>query len=237
MKEFTNFTIDDTIFNNEYKAKNIAFFNLIDSGKYEKAYYVYASENKNNIDNDTISIITPKSKKPMSLPVKLFLRALYKNAYNDILINRDNINNYTSLVFDKDLEVIDKTEFFKKMNEEIALNQTKNFWGRIEKMEQIKKIIEMLQLGQEIVISVTKDYKGELIENQVLFIRDDLFILKELNCKNIRTKECKCENHFKYNESILIPKDALNLISNYLIKTTDSFHTMDVDYLIDSYTK
>jgi hypothetical protein len=161
--KLTRFEIDETVFETQFKAKNIAFFKLIDSGKYEEIFYVYdGKQDENDNTRDIISIITLKNGKPMSLPVDIFMKAMNINS-----INKDNSASL-ELVLGKKPILVEKREFSKDVRYQRVLRQTNEFWKKFDGVESLSSLIYVLQNRGTINLK-----EGELR------MEEDLFHLKK----------------------------------------------------------
>jgi hypothetical protein len=164
--ELTRFEIDENVFEPQFKAKNIAFFKLIDSGKYEEIFYVYDGKVKDDDNsNDIISLITLKNGRPMSLPVKIFMRALKIDS-----INRNSIERLTKILNGIKPKLIEKRQFSKDISYKRVLRQTSDFWKKFNGVENISSLIYVLQNNGTI----------NLREGQ-LRMEDELFYLKKFS--------------------------------------------------------
>lgn len=203
--------INHDIFDEKYRAKNIAFFSLINSGKFKEAYYVCGDTE----EYDTLSLITIKNERPMTLPISIFNQAVGLK-----LLTRDTVDSdAVHVIFGGKISRIERRVFNKKVRETSIYNETKKFWDRVEVTESINSIIYVLQSGGDVVIQEALNHKRVLVPITSVRLKDDTFYSVKLNCMKSLNGKCDCENHKKYFEKKISPTEALEMITDYLQKT------------------
>ncbi|ASU00002.1 hypothetical protein PBI_PBS1_180 [Bacillus phage PBS1] len=158
-------SVNENVFDQKYREKSLAFFDLISKEKFRDAYYVINNKGEEN----TFSITTLKNGKPMSLPESKFYQALGLNQKS--VSNKD-----LEDIFGKTLIVISKSDFFKRVRKEIIKIERRRFWKKFKKIHDVTSIIESLQKGEEIIVEVV--HRGdELIPKSSLRIEENSFCL------------------------------------------------------------
>jgi hypothetical protein len=208
-----NLKINHDIFDGKYRAKNIAFFNLISSGKFKEAYYVCGDTE----EHDTLSIITIKNERPMTLPISIFNQALG----SEVLSRESAESQEVSIIFGGRISKIDRRVFNKKVKETTISNETRKFWDRVEATESINSILYVLQSGGDIVIQDIYDYKKNKVPVLSVRLKDDTFYAVKINCMKFLSGSCECEKHNRYFEKKISPTEALSMITDYLSRTGD----------------
>jgi hypothetical protein len=206
-----NLKINHDIFDERYRAKNIAFFNLINSGKFKEAYYVCGDTE----EYDTLSIITIKNERPMTLPINIFNQAI-----GSTMLNRETVESKDILsIFGGRIARVERREFNRKVKETTISNETRKFWDRVETTESINSILYVLQSGGDVVIQESLDHKKNRVPVVSVRLKDDTFYSVKINCLKSLNGSCNCENHNKYYEKKISPAEALGLITDYLSRT------------------
>jgi hypothetical protein len=215
--------VNHDIFDEKYRAKNIAFFNLINNGKFKEAYYVCGDTE----EYDTLSIITIKNERPMSLPINIFNQAVGSK-----LLTRETVESQEILViFGGRIKRIERRDFNKKVKETTISNETRKFWNRVEITESINSILYVLQSGGDVVIQKSSNMPVVSVR-----LRDDIFYVVKINCLKSLNGNCNCESHSRYFEKKISPTEALNLITDYLSKSdkkTEGFKEIANNIFID----
>jgi hypothetical protein len=206
-----NLKINHDIFDEKYRAKNIAFFNLISSSKFKEAYYVCGDTE----EYDTLSIITIKNERPMTLPINIFNQALGSNVLTRETVETQEV----SIIFGGRISKIERRAFNKRVKEATISNETRKFWDRVEVTESINSILYVLQSGGDIVIQESIDHKKNKVPVVSVRLKDDTFYAVKINCLKSLSGNCKCENHNRYFEKKIPPAEALSMITDYLSRT------------------
>jgi len=200
MKKLKNFTIEEEVFPEVYRKKNIAFFNLIDNRKFTDVYYVTDEENQ----SDKISIITMKNSLPMSMPVDMFNEAINVN------INSENLcSSEVEGIFGKHIIHIEKRKFARKIKYEKIVNDTKAFWDKFYRTDSIASLIYLLQDGNKLALENVHGI-GRKVPKVQLKLEGDMFYLVKLIVKDDT-----------YKEILISPKEAVSYMINYLIEKND----------------
>jgi hypothetical protein len=197
--KLNTFEINENTLHEKFREKNIAFFKLIDSGKYESILYVYDSNNEiNDTSKDIISIITLKNGKPMSMPIDVFMSAINVKGLNRETV----VMKVKNIISVNEIKVISKKDFSRSIRYERVLKKTKDFWKKFNGIESISSLIYVLQNN-----GIIRLPQGELR------MQDSFFYLKTYNHERIVTPQ----------EAISYMTCYLNKKSNELDSNTMEF--------------
>lgn len=205
-------TVDESKFDVTFKEKNIQFFKVFDEAICENSDIpVYYAESDGSEYFDLIAV--EKEGIFNCIPVPIFLESV------GVKIDT---GSYRDIQSELPFEVINRDD----LDEMIRLNkigkETDEFLDRIDKQSEICDIIKNLTNGKVLTLStIENQYGGEIADEELYINEDGLFEKSYINCYNSSTLNlgtCQCNSHPASMEEVISPKEAMQLIEDYLVE-------------------
>ncbi|MDD3744589.1 MAG: hypothetical protein PHX54_13280 [Lentimicrobiaceae bacterium] len=206
--------INTEVFEENFKEKNIRFFENFDRTSETETYYV---ESRGSGYYDLIAVREENSEWNC-IPVPVFIEAAYGRKWNDL--PEGFIDGMKNIFINND-KFITRDEFDEMIEREKIEQQTEEFFSSFRHDgSRIHQIIKDLTYGEVLVLETAENQYGENIATCSLYIDEDaLFRLWQINCWNSSDYglgTCQCNSHpASYSEHIS-PETALNYIKEHI---------------------
>lgn len=215
--EKMNFIIDETKFDEKFREKNTQFFKAFNKAVAKDSdMIVYYAESDGSDYYDLIAV--EKEGIFNCIPVSLFVQymGMDENKFE---------NTYRELQEGLPFSVISRDDLDEMIRTKNIEKETDEFMKDINKQSEICDIIKNLTNGESLILSTITNQFGEEVNDLELYINSNgLFEKSYINCyssSEFGLGTCQCNSHPASMEEIISPKEAMELVNNFIIKNKE----------------